>query len=275
MYISVNQSFFKEDEATFSIMPWHLQTNGCILTEDVRANAANPILIDKHYETIKSNAELLKFNLPDYFTLDFLSTQIKGVLTRNKHFQGANARITITRDMAANLTEITISSQYASDGQYEQNKRGLLIDIFTEAYVTTHRPSQLDQHCQLTATMAKATALTRHLDDMLLTNEQGFVVSAIQSSVFATKGNKLLTPPLELGVRNDVMRDVVLDVAKNIGFQIDNEAFIMDEDLLTLDEIFTCDTANGLQWVTGYKNHRFIHKNSKLLNEAVNKQLFA
>lgn len=275
MYISVNQSFIKEEDAQISIMPWHLQMQGCILTEHIRANAAKSLLTDKHFDIIAENAKLLKFDLPKYFTVDFLTSQIAGVLTRNKQYQAADVQITMTRDLASGKIEIVINSRNAGDGPYEQNRQGLMIDVFSEAYVTTHRPSQLDQHCNLVGSMAKATAIGKRLDDMLLITEQGFIVGATQANFFAIKGDKLLTPPLELGARHDVLSDLVISSAQQIGFKVDCEALIMAEDLLSLEEVFLCDTANGLQWVSGFKNHRYIHKDSKRINEALNKCLFA
>ncbi len=256
-------------------MPWHLQMQGCILTEHIRANAAKSLLTDKHFDIIAENAKLLKFDLPKYFTVDFLTSQIAGVLTRNKQYQAADVQITMTRDLASGKIEIVINSRNAGDGPYEQNRQGLMIDVFSEAYVTTHRPSQLDQHCNLVGSMAKATAIGKRLDDMLLITEQGFIVGATQANFFAIKGDKLLTPPLELGARHDVLSDLVISSAQQIGFKVDCEALIMAEDLLSLEEVFLCDTANGLQWVSGFKNHRYIHKDSKRINEALNKCLFA
>jgi len=275
MYISINQNFVKEECATFSIMPWQLKTQGNILTEIIRANGAVPILIDKHFELIKQNAELLKFNLPGYFTPDFLSTQIKGLLTRNKLFQAANAQLTVVRNVESDDTEIIITSQFAGTGIYEQNAKGLLIDIYNDAFVTVHRPSQLDQHCQLANVMAKIAARKKNLDDMLLMADQGFVVSATDSIFFAIQKGKIMTPPLELGVHRDIMREVIIEAAKSCKYQIDSEAFIMSEDLNEVDEIFLGSTEKGLQWVSGLKKHRYLHKESKKLNDSVNNILFS
>ena len=275
MYISVNQLFIKEEDVKLSVKPWNLQTQGCVLTEDIRANAALPLLVDEHYNLLKQNAELLKFDLPPYFTPDYIKSQANGILTRNKLFQAANVRVTIMREVTSKQTEIIITSQFAGAGPYEENTKGLFTDIYNEAYITTHRPNQLDQHCQLINTMAKVYALQKGLDDMLLITDQGFIVSATDSVLFAIQKGKMLTPPLELGVRNDVMRKIVLDAATNIGYKIDSEAFMMPEDLNEMDEVFLCNTTKGIQWISGVKRHRYIHKESKRVVSAVNNILFS
>lgn len=275
MYISVNQFFTKEEDAKLSIKPWNLQTQGCILTEDIRANAAVPLLVDEHYKLLKQNAEVLKFDLPSYFTPDFIKSQANGILTRNKLFQAANVKVTMMREVTSKQTETIITSQFAGAGPYEENTKGLFIDIYNEGYITTHRPSQLDQHCQLINTLAKVSALEKGLDDMLLTSDRGFIVSSTESILFTIQNGKILTPPLELGVRNDVMRQIVLDAAANIGYRTDSEALIMAEDLNEMSEIFLCSTAKGIQWVSGVKRHRYIHKESKKIVGAVNNILFS
>ena len=273
MYISVNQNFVKED-VHFGSTPWLLSGQGAVLNEDIRANAANPILLDKHLEILTQNANILKFKLPDYFNIGFVSAQISGLLTRNKLFQAANVRLTLTRNPESGATETIITSHEAGPGPYELNRKGLLIDVFDEAYVTVHSPYQLNQFCQLVNGMAKSAAASRKFDDMLLLTDMGFIVSATDTAVAVVQNGKILTPPLEIGARLDVMRNVLANAAELAGYHIDDEALIMQEDINEADEIFLFSTAKGLQWVAGYRNHRYIHKVSSALNEAVNHILF-
>ena len=274
MYISVNQSFVKEEDVLFGSMPWLLSGQGVVLNEDIRANAANPILLDKHLEILTQNANILKIKLPDYFNIGFVTAQISGLLTRNKLFQAANVRLTLARNPENGATETIITSQEAGPGPYELNRKGRLIDVFDEAYVTAHSPYQLNQFCQLVNGMAKSAAASRKFDDMLLLTDMGFIVSATDTAVAVVQNGKILTPPLEIGARLDVMRNVLANAAELAGYHIDDEALIMQEDINEADEIFLFSTAKGLQWVAGYRNHRYIHKVSSALNEAVNHILF-
>ena len=274
MYISVNQSFVKEEDVHFGSMPWLLSGQGVVLNEDIRANAAKPILLDKHLEILTQNVNILKIKLPDYFNIGFVTAQISGLLTRNKLFQAANARLTLARNPESGATETIITSHEAGPGPYELNRKGLLIDVFDEAYVTVHSPYQLNQFCQLVNGMAKSAATSRKFDDMLLLTDMGFIVSATDTAVAVVQNGKILTPPLEIGARLDVMRNVLANAAELAGYHIDDEALIMQEDINEADEIFLFSTAKGLQWVAGYRNHRYIHKVSSALNEAVNHILF-
>jgi branched-chain amino acid aminotransferase len=274
MYISFNQNFIREEEAHSDMMPWIWQPQKCTILEDVRANAAHPLLIDKHFDAILGKAKLLQISLPYFFDCQFLSKQIEGLLTRNKLYQAANVRIILIRNTNANQTDVLMNCSFAGQGTYELNRKGLLIDIFDKAYVTAHSPYQLNQFCQIVNDMAKSAAANSKLDDMLLITEQGFIVSATESTFFAVSGKKILTPPAEIGARRDVLSELVIEAACNLGYRVDIEALVMKEDLPTLDEVFLCDTANGLQWVGGYKNRRYIHKESSLINTELNKILF-
>lgn len=274
MYISVNQNFIKEEDVHLEMVPWIWQPQKCVITENIRANATRPLLIDKHLEILIQNANLLKIKLPEYLNAGFVTAQISGLLTRNKLFQAANVTLTLARTPETGATETIITSQSAGPGPYELNSKGLLIDVFDEAYVTVHSPYQLNQFCQLVNGMAKAAAVRRKLDDMLLLTDMGFIVSATDTMVAAVQNGKILTPPLEIGARLDVMRDLLAKAAEIAGYHLDNEALIMQEDLNEADEIFLFSTAKGLQWVAGYRNHRYIHKVSSALNNAVNQILF-
>lgn len=274
MYISVNHNFVKEEDVHFGSMPWLLSPQGGTLSEDIRANAANPVLVDKHLEILTQNANLLKIKLPDYLNVGFVTAQISSLLTRNKLFQAANVRLTLARNPENGATETIITSQPAGPGPYELNRKGLLVDVFDEAYVTVHSPYQLNQFCQLVNGMAKSAAASRKFDDMLLLTDMGFIVSATDTAVAVVQNGKILTPPLEIGARLDVMRNVLANAAELAGYNIDDEALIMQEDINEADEIFLFSTAKGLQWVAAYRNHRYIHKVSSALNEAVNHILF-
>ena len=274
MYISVNQNFIKEEDAHLGMMPWIWQPQKCIITEDIRANAASPLLIDKHLEILMQNANLLKIKSPEYLNAGFVTAQISGLLTRNKLFQAANVTLTLVRNPETGATETIITSQPAGPGPYELNSKGLLIDVFDEAYVTVHSPYQLNQFCQLVNGMAKSAAANRKLDDMLLLTDMGFIVGATDTAVAIVQNGKILTPPLEIGAHLDVMRSVLVNAAEIAGYHIDDEALIMQEDINEADEIFLFSTAKGLQWVAGYRNHRYIHKVSSALNNAVNQILF-
>ena len=274
MYISINQNFVKEEDVHFGSMPWLLSPQGGTLSEDIRANAANPVLVEKHLEILTQNANLLKIKLPEYLNVGFVTAQISSLLTRNKLFQAANVRLTLARNPENGATETIITSQEAGSGPYELNRKGLLIDVFDEAYVTVHSPYQLNQFCQLVNGMAKSAAASRKFDDMLLLTDMGFIVSATDTAVAVVQNGKILTPPLEIGAHLDVMRNVLANAAELAGYHIDDEALIMQEDINEADEIFLFSTAKGLQWVAGYRNHRYIHKVSSALNEAVNHILF-
>lgn len=274
MYISVNQNFIKEEDVHLEMVPWIWQPQKCVITENIRANATRPLLIDKHLEILMQNANLLKIKLPEYLNVGFVTAQISGLLTRNKLFQAANATLTLARNPETGATETIITSQSAGPGPYELNSKGLLIDVFDEAYVTVHSPYQLNQFCQLVNGMAKAAAASRRLDDMLLLTDMGFIVGATDTAVAIVQNGKILTPPLEIGAHLDVMRCVLANAAELAGYHIDDEALIMQEDINEADEIFLFSTAKGLQWVAGYRNHRYIHKVSSALNNAVNQILF-
>ena len=274
MYISVNQNFIKEEDVHLEMVPWIWQPQKCVITENIRANATHPLQIEKHLEILIQNANLLKIKLPEYLNAGFVTAQISGLLTRNKLFQAANVTLTLARNHETGATETIITSQPAGPGPYELNSKGLLIDVFDEAYVTVHSPYQLNQFCQLVNGMAKSVAASRKLDDMLLLTDMGFIVSATDTAVAIVQNGKILTPPLEIGAHLDVMRSVLANAAELAGYHIDDEALIMQEDINEADEIFLFSTAKGLQWVAGYRNHRYIHKVSSALNNAVNQILF-
>jgi branched-chain amino acid aminotransferase len=73
-------------------------------------------------------------------------------------------------------------------------------------------------------------------------NDQGYVAEGSADNVFIYKNNKLLTPPGYLGALEGVTRNVIIEIAAELGYDVREEPFTR-HDVYTADEVFLTGTA--------------------------------
>jgi branched-chain amino acid aminotransferase len=249
--------------------------------ETMHANGLKTQFIADHYQRIVKAAALLEMQLPDYFTLDFFDKQISGLLSRNKLFQAARVKAVFVRGGAGlylpdnNSTDIFIEVKYLGKGPYELPQQGLVLGIynaFSKPKVPYLQVKSLNAQIYI---LASLYAQRHSFDDVLLVSDDKFLIEATSSNLFAIKGNELFTPSLKLGPVEGIMRKQILKIASAAGFQVNDAAYLLAEDLHQMDEIFLTNAVSGIRSVIGFQNRRYFKKKSQLLLEKLNHQAFS
>lgn len=86
--------------------------------------------------------------------------------------------------------------------------------------------------------MAVDSARGRGADDAVFLGEDGTVLEGTTANIWWRTGDALFTPTLELGVLAGVTRDVLLEVAPSLGYEVAEGVFLVDA-LADADEAFT------------------------------------
>jgi branched-chain amino acid aminotransferase len=95
--------------------------------------------------------------------------------------------------------------------------------------------------------LRRASAAGAH--EALFTDAGGRVSEGTSSNLFAVRGGRLLTPPLEAGILEGVTRGVVQRLAQVAGVVLEEAALTVD-DLEVADELFITSTAREILPVT-------------------------
>ena len=89
----------------------------------------------------------------------------------------------------------------------------------------------------------------------MLLNERGEVSECTAANIFAVKGDKVLTPPLNSGCLEGVTRGVLSEVAPEAGTSLVEQTLRLD-DLYGADEVFITSTNRnviGIREIAGRK----------------------
>jgi branched-chain amino acid aminotransferase len=90
--------------------------------------------------------------------------------------------------------------------------------------------------------MAKAEGIQAGADDVLMLDASGYVAEASGCNIFVVKGRTVRTPPPYAGILKGVTRDVIIGIAREAGFEV-QETLINRYDVYTADEVFFTGTA--------------------------------
>ena len=90
-------------------------------------------------------------------------------------------------------------------------------------------------------------------DEMVLLNEYGRVSECTSANIFATFGNRIVTPPLSEGCLPGITRELLLDAIKADGYHTTEEVLTLS-DLSTADEVFITSSTRellGVEFIKG------------------------
>jgi branched-chain amino acid aminotransferase len=89
--------------------------------------------------------------------------------------------------------------------------------------------------------LAKIEANNSGCEEAIMLNAQGFVAECTGDNVFIVYGKKLITPPLSAGALYGITRGVVMEIAREAGFEV-CETDLTRHELFNADECFLTGT---------------------------------
>jgi branched-chain amino acid aminotransferase len=97
--------------------------------------------------------------------------------------------------------------------------------------------------------LAKVEGIAAGVDEVLMLDSAGFVAEASGMNVFTVGNGGIKTPPAYAGILRGVTRDIVLDLAREANYGVE-EVPLNRYDLYTADEMFFTGTAAEIIGVT-------------------------
>ncbi len=215
-----------------------------------------------HFERFFSGLASMGFKVPALITAGRLREQVLALTEKNKCDSSARVRLSVFRGNGG-IFESLDDFQYciecwplnASIGQLNEN--GLVIDIFPDARKSCDRFSNLKSANYLPYVMAARYAKENKLNECLVLNVHERIADATIANIFLIKGDRLITPSLNEGGVNGVMRRYLID---NIKVE---EGEIAESDLWDADEVFLSNAISGIRWVKSFRQKNYSNFQSK------------
>jgi len=94
----------------------------------------------------------------------------------------------------------------------------------------------------LTGIMAKISAIITGHPEVIMLNKEGYVCEGTGDNIFIVKNGKIITPAVHLGILPGITRAVVMEIAREMGYTVEEGVFTLI-DLYNADECFLTGTA--------------------------------
>lgn len=246
--------------------------------ETMRAIGTTVPFLELHYKRLVKSSEILKMNLPENFSLKFLSEKISRLLNANKLFRGTRIRLTMFRKDGglflpdSNEVNYSIETTELESDKFTLNKKGLSLGVYPDYRKNIHPFNRLKLINSQLSILGAMFSAENNLDECLFLNEHNRIVEAVSYNIFIRTGNNLATPSHSEGCLAGIMRHIILDVASKQGMNVSDSAQITENDLLNADELFLTNAVSGIRWVLSFGNRRYFNTAAKILTEKLCKK---
>lgn len=234
------------------------------------------LFFEDHYFRLMASMRIVRMQIPNNFTLEYIEEQVLNLALANKCQDSARVRFTVFRNDGGYYLPETRTVSYLiqmtplenkiysfSDAVYE-------VDLYKDFFISKQLLSTIKTTNKMINVTGSIFASENDLQNCLLINNDKNVVEALNGNLFMLMGNKLVTPPIDEGCLNGIMRKQVLQIAKKTdGIEVIEEA-ISPFDLQKAEELFITNVITGIQPITKYRKKEFKNDFSKVLLDSIN-----
>jgi branched-chain amino acid aminotransferase len=248
------------------------------LFETMKVLKGNIVLEQFHFERLFSGLSLLKFEIPKLFKAEKLQQEIIQLCRKNECEKLARVRLSVFRGNGG-LYDEEKTLQYIiecwplNESVTILNENGLVIDVYPDAEKSCDKFSNIKSANFLPYSMAAQYAKKNKLNDCLVLNNSGGIADSTIANLFIIKNGIILTPGLEEGCVNGVMRRYLIEKLQASGYELREEPLTVS-DLRAADEIFLTNAINGIRWVQQFRDTMYSNNHAaRIYNQFVQTNL--
>jgi len=215
--------------------------------------------LEDHYFRLMSSMRMLRMRIPMDFTLDYYQEQIRTTLEANNLDREGRIRVNVFRKDGGLYTppsnEINFMIQVSVLPKF--NKQLIEIELFKDFSIASGLLSTIKTNNKMVNVLGSIFAKENDYQNCILINEKKEVVEALNSNIFLIKGKEVLTPSLESGCLNGIIRKRLIQMLKkHENFEV-HELSISPFDLLKADEVFLTNSIREIQSVDKYRKKKY------------------
>lgn len=278
-YIWFNGEYHRSDNPVLNIGNRAFRY-GDGLFETIHCYGTDSFYLDFHYKRLTKGLQLLEIEKPYSLSQVKLSEVITKLLNKNRHFGSTRVRVLVFRNDGGlytpenNSASVIVESSPLDFKFYQYNQQGLMLDIYDDIAKPVNILSSVKSCNALLYVKAGLYRKRNALDECIILNEYGRVAESISSNVFVVKKGEIFTPGLSEGCIPGVMRQVVINVARSLGYKVFDDVALNTKVFSTCDELFLTNAISGIRWVLGLRGNRYFNTASKHLSVELNRVTF-
>ena len=245
--IYLNGSLVPKDQAKVSVFD-HGFLYGDGVFEGIRAYNGRVWKLDEHLERLYQSAKVIMLNIP--LSVDEMKEAVLETLRAN-NLSDAYIRLVVSRgdgDLGLDPRKcphpnlVIIADKIVLFPQ-ELYRTGMkVISVPTRRNLNEAVNPRVKSLNYLNSIMAKIEANHLGYPEVILLNQEGYVVEGSGDNIFIIKKGVLYTPPVYAGILEGITRNTIMEIARGLGITVREELFSR-HDLYVADECFLTGTA--------------------------------
>lgn len=247
MKIYLDGQFYDKENAKVSVFD-HGLLYGDGVFEGIRFYRGKVFRLEEHIARLYDSAKAICLTIP--LTAAEMTEALLETIRQND-LQDGYVRLVVTRgpgDLGLNpllcpkATVIIIAAKITLYPE-EMYKNGLSVVTCATRRIPHGALSPMVKSLNyLNNVLAKIEAQQSGAGEGLMLNEQGYVAECTGDNIFTIKNGKIFTPPISSGALAGITREVVFEIAADLGVSI-SEPNMTRYDIYTADECFLTGTA--------------------------------
>lgn len=274
-YINFNGNIYHESETLLPVTNRAFRYGDGFFETMVMFNKKIPLL-EYHWSRVDFTAQVIASVLPKRIDAERFYAMVLDLAAVNEGIKNARVRLQFFRKGKGLYTPeedelgYVISMDKIDNSKFEPGN-GLKAGTRDDCFKPVYNISDLKNSSALSYVIFSQFAAHEQWDEMILLNSYAQICEAIHYNVFIVKDDKLITPDLNSGCVNGVMRSYLITLLHgNV-----EEREVEPKELLEADEILLTNAVRGIQWVKAYGNKTYTNKKAIALTLLLNKSLAA
>jgi len=248
LLVFIDGKFYPKSEAKISVYD-HGFLYGDGVFEGIRAYNGIVFKLKEHIDRLFNSAKVLMINIP--YTKEEIIEMVLETLRKN-NLKEAYIRLIVTRGIGdlgldprkcSKPTIVIITQPWGTLHGIEAREKGIKVIIpwvrRDRIDATSHEIKSLNY---LNSILAKIEANNAGVDEALFLSEDGCISEGVGENIFIIKNGKVFTTMNKAGILPGITREVVIEILKNLGYEV-IEKDITPYELFTADEAFFTGTA--------------------------------
>lgn len=234
------------------------------------------LFLEDHYFRLMASMRIVRMQIPNNFTLEYIEEQVLNTAKANNCTNSARIRFTVFRNEGGfylpqtRTISFLIQVSPLNTIRYSFSDTNYEVDLYKDFFITKQLLSTIKTTNKMINVTGSIFADENDFQNCILLNNEKNVVEALNGNLFMLLGNKLITPSLDEGCLNGIMRKQILQLTKKIETIEVVEGIISPFDLQKADELFITNVIVGIQPITKYRKKEYKTDLSKELLENLN-----
>lgn len=256
-YINLNGSLV-QSSSEMSKLQNRGFTYGDSLFDILKFEAGKVAFLEDHYFRLMSSMRMLRMKIPQHFTLEGYEKELFKTLEANNIFDSARLRVSIFRTGAGFYLPESNQSEYLIEASKlpKDHGRPYEIELFKDYHVSSGLLSTIQTNNRMVHVLGSIFARENDYQNAILINERKELVGATDANLFLVKEGNIITPSLESGCNNGIVRKKIIEHLSKHD-RVVEESAVSPFELLKVDEVFLTNSIVGIQSVDKYRKKTY------------------